>query len=143
MFIFRKQHSLHRLRHCTMLNVRQFSKSCSKEYHVFCPGTSLRLQSRLYLREWDRGRKERTFILRKFLNSKPTAATEPEVSKICQTIFFSCQHHQKRLKIFEIMTYMPNTIFSCQTILKMSKFLEFDPKMPTWQPCPPHGKSLS
>jgi len=30
MFIFRKQHSLLRLRHCTMLNVPQSSKSCPK-----------------------------------------------------------------------------------------------------------------
>jgi len=33
------------------------------------------------------------------------------------------------------MTYMPNTIFSCQTTLKKAKFLEFGLKMPTWQPC--------
>jgi len=34
-------------------------------YYVSCPVTSLRRQNRLYLQEWDLGRKERTFVLRK------------------------------------------------------------------------------
>jgi len=49
--------------HC--LKLPQFSKSCPKKYFVFCPVTSLRRKSRLYLQECDRGRKERTFDLRK------------------------------------------------------------------------------
>jgi len=63
-----------------MLNVPQFSKSCPKTI-VFCPVTSLRWLTRLYLGEWDRGRKEKTFVLRKSYDSKPTAVTEPEVLK--------------------------------------------------------------
>jgi len=38
---------------------------------------------------------------------------------------FSCQHHRKRPKKFQTMTYMPNKIFSCQTTFKKAKFLEF------------------
>jgi len=60
----------------------------------------------------------------KALNSKPTAATEPEVSKKCQTMFF----HANTIKKCQTMTYMPNTIFSCQTTIKKAKFLEFGPK---------------
>jgi len=37
----------------------------------------------------------------------------------------SCQHHQKRPKKCQTLTYMPNTIFSCQATLKKAKFLEF------------------
>jgi len=59
MFIFRKPHN----DSLPCLKLQQFSKSCShpEKYFVFFPVTS----SRLYLRERDRGEKERAFVLRK------------------------------------------------------------------------------
>jgi len=63
----------------------------------------------------------------KAINSKPTAATEPEVSKKCQTMF-SHANTIKRPKKCQTMMYMPNTIFSCQTTLKKANFLKFSLK---------------
>jgi len=63
----------------------------------------------------------------KALNSKPTRATEQTMSFHANTT--------KKAKKCQTMTYMPNTIFSCQTTLKKAKFQEFGLKMPTWQPC--------
>jgi len=42
--------------------------------------------------------------LEKALSSKPTAVTEPEVSKKGQTMFFSCQHHQKKPENAKVWT---------------------------------------
>jgi len=46
---------------------------------------------------------------------------------------FYCQHRLERPKTCQTMTCMPNGIFSCQTILKRAKFLEFGIEIPTWQ----------
>jgi len=121
MCIFRKQHSP-LLK--TLYNVPQFSnsKSSPKRYYVFCLVTSLRQQSRLYLPEWDRAREERTFD--KFCASKPTAAAEPEVLKNDKQCFFM-PTPTKKAKKCQTMTYMPNTIFSCQAIFEKAKYLEF------------------
>jgi len=65
----------------------------------FCPMTSLRQQYRLYLREWGGGRNERTYVLGKVLNSKPTAAAEPEVSKNAKQCFFMPTPSKKAKKM--------------------------------------------
>ena len=93
MFIFRKQHSLHRLRYCSLQCAAVF-KVLPKKVLCLLPVTSLRR----YLRQWDGGRKEGTFVRRKVLNSKLTAATKPEVSKKCQTMFFQANTIKKGLK---------------------------------------------
>ena len=85
--------------------------------------TSLRRQNHLYLRERDRGRKEDICLEKKFYNSKSIALTEAEVLKNAKQCFFM-PTHQKRPKIRQTMTYMPNSIFSCQTNLEKAKFLE-------------------
>jgi len=61
MFTFRKlQSTLLKTLYCTMC--RRFRSLVQKSI-VCYPVTSLRRQSRLYVREWDGGRKERTFVL--------------------------------------------------------------------------------
>jgi len=64
---------------------------------------------------------------KKFYNSKPTEVTEPEVLKNAKQRFFM-PTPSKKAKKCQTMTYMPNTIFSCQTTSKKAKFLEFGPK---------------
>ena len=108
----------------TLYNMRQFSKSCPKKYYVFCPVTSLRRQSRLYLREWDRGRKERTFVLRKFYNSKPTAVTEPEVLKNAKQYFFMPAPSKKAKKMPYYNVHAKHHFFHAKPLQK-AKFLEF------------------
>jgi len=107
-----------------LYNVPQFSKSCPKKYYTFCPVTSIRWQSRLYLREWDRGWKKRTFVLRKSLWFHADSTNWTRGFKKCQTMFFhanTIKNGQKR----QTMTYMPNTIFSCQSTFKKANFVEF------------------
>jgi len=72
----------------------------------------------LYLREWGGGRKERTYVLGKVLNSKPTAAAEPEVSKNANQCFFMPTPYKKAKKC-KTMTYMPKNTF------KKAKCLDF------------------
>jgi len=71
----------------TLYNVPQFSKSSLKSI-VFCLVTSLRRQSRLYLRERDHGKEERIFALRK---SSIIPSRQQQLSqgfKEYQTMFF-------------------------------------------------------
>jgi len=83
--------------------------------------TSVKGQSRFYLQDWDRGRKEKTFVLRKSsVIPKATAVTEPKVLK-CPTMFSHANticHHQQTPKTGLTTTHMTNTIFSCQTTFK-------------------------
>jgi len=53
----------------------------------------------LYLREWDHGRKGGPLSSEKALNSKPTRATEPEVSKNAKQCFFMPTPSKKAKKM--------------------------------------------
>jgi len=99
---------------------------------VFCPVTSLIRLSRLYVREWDRGRKERTFVLRKSYMIPNRQQQRARGFKNAKQCFHATTI--KKAKKRQTMTYMPNTIFSCQTTKKRPNFWNLALKMPTWQP---------
>jgi len=82
------------------------------------------MQSRLYLREQDRGREEDLCPEKKFYYSMSTAIIEPEVLKNAKQCAFM-PTPPKKAKKCQTRTYMPNTIFSCQTTTKKAKFFEF------------------
>jgi len=95
-----------------------------KKSIVFCPVTSLRMQSCLYLRERDRGREEDLCPEKKFYDSMSTAVIESEVLKNAKQCAFM-PTPSKKAKKCQTRTYMQNTTFSCQTTTKKAKFLEF------------------
>jgi len=95
--------------------------------------TSLRRQSRLHLRKWDRHRgrkrtKEDFCPEKKFYNSQPTAVTEPDNLQNAKQCFFMPTPSEQAKK-------MPYYDVHAKPLLKRLNFwnLAYLLKMPTWQ----------
>jgi len=70
---------------------------------------------------------------KKFYNSKPTEATEPEVLRNAKQCLFMLTPSKKAKKC-QTMTYVANTIFHAKQLQRRPNFWNLALKMPTRQP---------
>jgi len=132
MFIFQKQHSP-LLRHCYCTMCRSFRSLGQKRIMSLVLWRHLDDKAACIFENETVVEKRGPLPWENVLNSKPTAATEPEVSKKCQTMFFQANTILKGQKNANLWRTCQTPFFQIKPLWKRPNFWNLASKMPTWQ----------